>query len=294
MNNITIANETMKITKNKEYESEGRLIHLPDIDFEEVVVISPQVGEELLNTELVDLYKTDDGQNENGNSNDAADKVHDSKMCHISVTTEDSFQAGRRLKASKSASEGKTLVMNFANAHNPGGGFRLGANAQEEALCRCSTLYASITSKKASEMYKYNNTHFSQVESDYMLFSPKVCVFRDETYQFLEEPVVLGVVTIAAPNRYGAALLASAKLLKETMMRRIRIMLREAVKEGYRNLVLGAWGCGAFGNKPREVSKYFREILLEEGYGKYFDEICFAIYGKEDGKNICAFRETFS
>lgn len=50
--------------------------------------------------------------------------------------------------------------MNFANAQFPGGGFRLCATAQEEALCRMGTLlYASITSEKAKEMYQYNRRH---------------------------------------------------------------------------------------------------------------------------------------
>lgn len=101
------------------------------------------------------------------------------QMCKVSVINADSFQAARQYE--------NPLVMNFANAHNPGGGFKLGANAQEEALCRCSTLYASITSKEASKMYLYNNTHLSTVESDYMLYSPDVCVFRDEQYELLEE-----------------------------------------------------------------------------------------------------------
>lgn len=56
------------------------------------------------------------------------------------------------------------LVMNFANAHKPGGGFELGATAQEEALCRCSTLIASIGSAKAKEMYQYNNSYMIPVE----------------------------------------------------------------------------------------------------------------------------------
>ena len=60
-----------------------------------------------------------------------------------------------------------------------------------------------------------------------------------------------------------------------------------------KNLVLGAWGCGAFGNKPDEVSEYFRKVIADEGYGRFFDNICFAVYGKEDGRNIQAFRKTF-
>ena len=70
-------------------------------------------------------------------------------------------------------------------------------------------------------------------------------------------------------------------------------MLRAAAERGYRDLVLGAWGCGAFGNKPEEVAGYFRQVILEEKEGAAFDTICFAIYGSENGKNITAFREVF-
>ena len=185
------------------------------------------------------------------------------------------------------------LVMNFANAHNPGGGFLLGASTQEEALCRCSSLYESITSKEASKMYRYNNLHPGRVESDYMLISPEVVVFRDEKYELLEEPVTMGVITVPAPNRFGAALLASNKLIEETFIRRIRIMLAAAAKYGYKDIILGAWGCGAFGNKPEDVSEYFRRVIIDDKYGYCFENICFAIYGAEDGKNITAFRKCF-
>lgn len=84
-------------------------------------------------------------------------KAEENRLYNISIVAEDSFQAAKKYE--------NPLVMNFANAHNPGGGFELGANAQEEALCRCSTLYASISSNDAKEMYQYNNFHISNVES---------------------------------------------------------------------------------------------------------------------------------
>ena len=68
-------------------------------------------------------------------------------------------------------------------------------------------------------------------------------------------------------------------------------MLAAAAKSGYKTLVLGAWGCGAFGNKPEDVAGYFKQVIVQEEYGKCFDEICFAIYGREDGENITTFRE---
>lgn len=265
MNNIAIARETIKITEEKKYITAGEEILLPDIDFSAVEVISPEAGEKLLEWDISEKF--------NGN------------MCRFTVTNEDSFQAAKRYE--------NPFVMNFANAHKAGGGFMLGANAQEEALCRCSTLYASISSDRAGEMYCFNNTHLSSVESDYMLYSPQVCVFRDENCQLLKEPFMAAVMTVAAPNRNGAAMFATDKKLAETMMRRIRIMLRIAAKYRHRNLVLGAWGCGAFRNNPRKVAEYFRVILVDEGYGKCFDEVCFAVYGRDDGRNITEFRNAF-
>ncbi len=257
----------MRITSEGRYNLNGKDVALPQVDYEDVIVISPAEGEKLYAAEPASYPSYKD------------------EMCRISVVNADSFQAGRQYE--------NPLVMNFANAHNPGGGFRLGANAQEEALCRCSTLYASITSKKAGEMYKFNNTHASKVESDYMLISPNVAVFRDERYNLLETPVVMGVVTVPAPNRYGAALLASNKLIEDTFVRRIRIMLSAAAEYGYKTLVLGAWGCGAFGNKPEDVAEYFKRVIITEGYGHCFEDICFAIYGREDGHNITEFRKAF-
>lgn len=266
MNYIQIARETIKITQDGFYRINGQQVSFPEADYETVQVISPQAGEELLGREISECFLETN--------------------CEFEVVNADSFQAARKLH--------NPLVMNFANAHVPGGGFLMGATAQEEALCRCSTLYASIHSKDAAEMYHYNNTNIHPVESDYMLLSPKVLVFRNEKCELLSEPFGVGVVTVPAPNRHGAAIFASGKLIRETFLRRIRIMLRVAAQNDFDTLVLGAWGCGAFGNNPKDVACYFRQVLVEETYSKCFQKVCFAIYGKEDGNNITAFRETFS
>lgn len=263
MNNIAIAKETIRITEDKHFSLGEREIKLPECDYEAVEVYTPEMGAELLKRE-----------------------IPKGEQCRISVTTEDSYQAAHRYEA--------PFVMNFANAHKAGGGFIHGANAQEEALCRCSTLYASIHSGKASQMYRYNNTHLGPVESDYMLYSPDVCVFRNEKCELIEKTFMVSVITVPAPNRRGAALVASNKTIREAMTRRIRIMLMIAASHGHKNLILGAWGCGAFGNKPDEVSQYFKEILIDEGYGRMFDEVCFAVYGRPDGRNYKAFSAAFS
>ncbi len=265
MTNIQIARETLKIIKSRSYSVSGKKIDFSETDIEKVEVYSPEDGNRLPESKK---------------------PVPQKEMCVFTVTNEDSFEAASRFE--------KPFVMNFANAHNAGGGFQFGANAQEEALCRCSTLFASISSAKAKEMYRYNNSHISEVESDYMLLSPEVCVFRDKNGKLTEKPFKAAVITVPAPNKRGAAAFASRKLIEETFIRRIRIMLRIAEENGYRNLVLGAWGCGAFGNKPEEVAKYFRQVLIEEEYGRWFDNICFAVYGSTESKNFKVFNDIFT
>ncbi len=263
MSHIAIAKETLAVIKAGEYLYDGRTVRLPENNHAAVEVISPISGAALLEAPMPEA----------------------GAMCRIAVTTDDSISAALKLR--------HPLVMNFANAHHPGGGFMLGASAQEEAICRCSTLYASISSQAAGEMYRYNNTHLSAVESDYMLFSPEVTVFRDGACHFLAEPATISVMTVPAPNRRGAAIFASGDKIGEAMYRRICIMLRFAAQRGIRDLVLGAWGCGAFGNAPQAVSGYFKRALLDNRLGAYFDTVVFAIYGRTDSKNYLAFKETF-
>lgn len=264
MNYISFAKETKRITEEGKYELNGTTIYLPKLDYTYVKVYSPEMGEHLLN----------------GHVPSVANSAN-----HIKIVAEDSFQAAGIFD--------NPLVMNFANAHKPGGGFEMGATAQEEALCRCSTLFASISSEKAQEMYRYNNSHVSSVESDYMLLS-KVCVFRNEKCELLKEPFMAGVITVPAPNRIGLAAFTSEKKIEQAMLRKIRIMLLIAKEQGYRSIVLGAWGCGAFHNEPNNVAGYFKKVLIDEGYAGYFEDICFAIYGSKDGKNIMAFRKCFA
>lgn len=262
---IQVARETIGITKAGRYLWKEETRVLPEGDFGAVEVISPEYGAELLGRDYSGILKRE--------------------MCRIEVTNEDSFLAAARLE--------RPLVLNFANAHHPGGGFLIGARAQEEALCRGSTLYASISSEKAKEMYRYNNTHPGAVESDYMLLSPEVCVFRDIGCEPLEWPFMASVITAPAPNQRGAALFALGDRIRETFLRRIQIILCVAAERGYRNLVLGAWGCGAFGNDPIMVAECFRTALVEDGFGRAFGTVVFAVYGKPDGSNLRAFREVF-
>lgn len=54
------------------------------------------------------------------------------------------IDATTQVAAHQFAHEGPLVVLNFASARNPGGGFLGGAKAQEEDLCRCSGLYRTL------------------------------------------------------------------------------------------------------------------------------------------------------
>ncbi|MBO7515585.1 MAG: TIGR02452 family protein [Lachnospiraceae bacterium] len=265
MNYFVIAQETMQITKDRQYEVNGKVVKFPEIDTAEVIPIDPELGEG-----FVEVKKRAGGAG------------------RIVVTSEDSFEAAARYK--------NPLVMSFANALHPGGGFKMGANAQEESLCRASTLYESISSDTGRLLYDYNTTHPSKVWSDFMMISPNVCVFRNREGDLLAKPYMVGVITVPAPNRAGPAFRLPKKKTAEAMEQRIRIMLSVAYLNNYRNLVLGAWGCGVFHNEAKDVAEHFRKVLIDEGYAKYFNEICFAIHRKSDrreSRNSRAFRLAF-
>lgn len=168
------------------------------------------------------------------------------------------------------------LVLNFANPVNPGGGARRGESAQEEDLCRKSSLLLSLESKAARKYYKYNKYRSHYGGSDAIIITPKVEIIRDENNELLDESVIVSVMTCAAPR----IIYKEKKRLTETeytdmFYKRIVGMLRCAAYLGYRRLVLGAFGCGAFGNDAKMVSDLFYKALKEFNFDGMREKDCF-------------------
>lgn len=155
------------------------------------------------------------------------------------------------------------LVLNLANPVNPGGGVRRGARAQEEDLCRKSSLLLSLESADAGRYYNYNRALNTYMGSDAIIITPKVEIIKDDNGALLNDSVIVAVMTCAAPClRKGFEGLTQWQY-EDLMYNRILGMLRCAAYMGYKNLVLGAFGCGAFGNDARVVSDLFFKALKE-------------------------------
>jgi uncharacterized protein (TIGR02452 family) len=284
--NIKLLHETMAIIDAGKYSSSGeKSLKLSKTQMSEAIVLTDKQVEELVN-------------------NPPKLNVIKIGRCRFSAYNIDSFAGAIAIsndyffKTDKTA-DGKILVLNFANPVEPGGGVYRGANAQEEDLCRKSTLLKSLESESANQYYRNHTLLPPTVFSDNMILSPNVEIIRDETNNLLEESVVVSVLTCAAPYVYGIYDVAETELEK-IIFNRIMGILYLAVKFGYKYLVLGAWGCGAFGNDAQMMSRLFYKALKEIKCGEninvdsIFERVDFAVLDRSEQKhNLNCFKKYF-
>lgn len=186
------------------------------------------------------------------------------------------------------AGMGGVGVLNFASAKNPGGGFLSGSMAQEEALCHASTLYPQL---KDSLMYSENRAaHLDGYYNDAMNVS-ETFFLRDGTGAYVAPTPACTVVTSAAVN---VSSLRNVDMCQVEMVMRKRMegILRMFIHCGCTTLVLGAYGCGVFGNDPYMVAGIWKDLLQE--YGGHFDEVIFAIKKDARVENLRAFQSVFN
>ncbi|MFB9517500.1 TIGR02452 family protein [Streptomyces purpureus] len=211
----------------------------------------------------------------------------------VEVTPETTTEATRRLT---SAAPGPVAALNFASARNPGGGYLNGAQAQEEAVCRSSALYAALL--RAPEYYDHHRADRDPFYSDRVIHSPGVPVFRDDKGRLLASPYTVGFLTSPAPNAGVIRRRTPERAggIRPALDARAERVLETAVTGGYRRLVLGAWGCGVFQNDPADVADAFRALLTGEGrFAAHFDEVVFAVLDRTPAQTtLGAFRAAFA
>lgn len=220
----------------------------------------------------------------------------------VTVTDNRSYQAAMRLHAEDTSS--KIAVMNFANAFHAGGGVTTGAGAQEECLCRTSTLYPLLYRRSLRDtFYKHHHTLKTAKASDALIYTEGVVICKTDTdlpkRMPKEDWVSVDVITIAAPDlrttsNIHAALVGNGTFMNDAELfgyhiKRAIHMLTCAAAMGADTLVLGAFGCGAFQNNPEVVARAYKLALQE--FPKAFKKIEFAVYcSPSDDTNYQVFK----
>ena len=200
---------------------------------------------------------------------------------HYLVSGKRSFEAAKAYKNKKVA------VLNFANNHAIGGA-PFTAGAQEESLCRCSTLLPCLEAMREPFYYKhardYDKHLIDAMGNDDLIYTPDVVVFKsdertDPVYPQLlphEEWYKVDVITCAAPELYRIR--QRPDNYEEQITSRIKKILDVACKERVEVLILGAWGCGAFKNPSDVVARVFHTLLPNYD----FETVEFALASRND------------
>lgn len=210
----------------------------------------------------------------------------------------------RSLEAASGYKNGKTTVLNFASATNPGGGVTRGSSAQEESICRISTLYNCLNDDECfDKFYIPHREARDPIHNDDIIYTPDVTVFKSDTaipkVMAKDKWYNVDIITCAAPNlrdnpsnpnipdEKGKAVSISDEKLLKIHEKRLKKILDVAVEKETDNIILGAFGCGAFKNNPEVVAQAASNVLKD--YIHSFKNIEFAIYDKGECENFKAF-----
>ena len=264
---VKILRETMKAAEDGCYFVEEREVKLP-FSFEQIKEVTLYTPEQISQLSEQDLSET--------------------KSVRVTFRNQDTLEAAFELHQRRKENEKPVLVLNFANPHRPGGGIRSKPGTQEEHLCVKTTVLCSLETEEAWPFYQTNLDCGTQAQTDTILISPNTMVIRNPDLSLREDPFPIAVMTVAAPI---ASRMEQEELpnLEKILRSRIRGMLRTATAEGYTQLVLGAWGCGNFGNDPELVARLFHDNLTGN-----FEEVTMAVFdNSEDQYRYSCFARCF-
>ena len=163
----------------------------------------------------------------------------------VYISADDSFTAARKY------GKGKTAILNFADYVLRGGLYLEGSNAQEEALCGDSDLWNILNDPAFDEYFAWNKAN----QKDYLyydraVYSPDVIFTGDGRFD---------VLSCAAPYKSAAGRYKGvpAEEAKKAMDQRIQFVRNVLEQEHVETAILGAYGCGVFGNSTRFVAECF-------------------------------------
>ncbi len=181
--NISMLQDTLAVLEQGYYVKDGKRVHLKLTrdQMEEALVFLPE-----------DIKRV--------SKNKDFEHIHVIGRCGYGCENMDSFSLARKRTAmlQDPDKDERVLVLNLANPVNKGGGVRRGARAQEEDLCRKSSLLISLEGPKAASYYEYNRSLNTFMGSDAVMIHPQVEIIKDENGELLEETVLTAVILMPA------------------------------------------------------------------------------------------------
>lgn len=198
----------------------------------------------------------------------------------------------------------KVCVLNFASSTRPGGGVKSGSNAQEENICRSTTLYECLDERSVSSAFHSRHRQLREegkmngLNNDDCIYTPGVCVFKEDhdDCKLLDQSdwFSIDVITCAAPDFRDRPwkVTISDTDLEALHEKRLNRILDIAALHGAEVVILGAFGCGAFKNPPKVVARGMYSAVQKHLHD--FRTIEFAVYCNErETANFDAFHEVF-
>ena len=183
----------------------------------------------------------------------------------------------------------KVAVLDFANYYSVWWA-PFSAWAQEESMCRCSTLYSCINVEE--NQINYYDKHYNEWNKwiidnygwDDIIYVPDVVIFKTDVSipELLNKSdwYKVDVIVSAAPEFWRWYPYSESKF-KDVIKKRIKRILDVASKEKVDVLILWAFGCGAFQNPPEIVAQTFKDEL--KNYD--FKTVEFAIHSRKGRLN---------
>lgn len=179
---------------------------------------------------------------------------------HMLATSDGSCSRTNQKKAPN------VCILNMASPLRPGGGVLTGATSQEEFLCARTTLLPSL-----KESF-YRLPEFGGI------YTHDVLVFRDAS------PLGQNTGELVPGERYWIDVISASmlrfpelegqdeegkggRLSKKDVGiadKKMKALLRIAAAKGAKKLVLGAWGCGAYGNPVGDIARSWKKVLVGE------------------------------
>ena len=190
----------------------------------------------------------------------------------------------RSYEAAKSYKWKKIAVLDFANNHSPWWA-PFSAWAQEESMCRCSTLYPCLIWWDNYNLFYqrhmdlYDHWEIDWKWNDDLMYFHDITVFKsdEDIPQLMDESERYNVDVIVSAAPQVMRINPDLSILEPVLRRRIKRILDVAYQQKVEVLILWAYGCWAFRNPSSLVAKIFKEEL--QNYD--FDIVEFPIFWRD-------------